>query len=145
MASGFQTSDGVDLDSRYLGINAKAKSAATADTATTATRANTLVNNRFSSKQVVVVVDLTANPGQTRTWTAPSDGIFCIPESASPPGGGNSFVFTVLGVDYGSNADVSTWAGWLRGVVLLVKKGDVFTNKSNTYTYGCICRFWPLV
>ena len=41
MASGFQTSDGVDLDSRYLGINAKAKSAAMADTATKATTATT--------------------------------------------------------------------------------------------------------
>lgn len=36
MASNYMTSDGVDLDSRYLGINAKAKSAATADTATKA-------------------------------------------------------------------------------------------------------------
>ena len=40
MASGYLTSDGKDLDARYLGINAKAKSASTADTATTATNAN---------------------------------------------------------------------------------------------------------
>ena len=33
MASGYVTSDGKDLDSRYLGINAKAKSASTADSA----------------------------------------------------------------------------------------------------------------
>lgn len=31
MASGYQTSDGIDLDSRYLGINAKAVSAKIAD------------------------------------------------------------------------------------------------------------------
>lgn len=34
MASGFLTNDGKDLDSRYLGINAKAVSAATADNVT---------------------------------------------------------------------------------------------------------------
>lgn len=34
MASGFLTNDGKDLDSRYLGINAKAASAATADNVT---------------------------------------------------------------------------------------------------------------
>ena len=33
MASGYLTSDGKDLDARYLGINSKAKSAVTADTA----------------------------------------------------------------------------------------------------------------
>lgn len=39
MASNYMTSDGVDLDSRYLGINAKAKSASAADNATYATSA----------------------------------------------------------------------------------------------------------
>lgn len=34
MASGYVTSDGKDLDSRYLGINAKAVSAKTADNVT---------------------------------------------------------------------------------------------------------------
>lgn len=34
MASGFVTNDGKDLDSRYLGINAKAASAKTADNVT---------------------------------------------------------------------------------------------------------------
>lgn len=34
MASGYVTSDGKDLDSRYLGINAKAASAKTADNVT---------------------------------------------------------------------------------------------------------------
>lgn len=41
MPSGYVTSDGKDLDERYLGINDKAKSAETADTATTATTAET--------------------------------------------------------------------------------------------------------
>ena len=44
MASGFLTNDGKDLDSRYLGINAKAVSAKTADTATKATTATTATN-----------------------------------------------------------------------------------------------------
>ena len=37
MASGYVTSDGKDLDSRYLGINAKAASAKVADSATNVT------------------------------------------------------------------------------------------------------------
>lgn len=41
MPSGYVTSDGKDLDARYLGINDKAKSAETADSATTATTAET--------------------------------------------------------------------------------------------------------
>ncbi len=44
MTSGFVTNDGKDLDSRYLGINAKAVSAKTADTATKATTATTATN-----------------------------------------------------------------------------------------------------
>lgn len=40
MGSNYVTSDGKDLDSRYLGINAKAASASKADSATNATNAN---------------------------------------------------------------------------------------------------------
>lgn len=40
MASNYVTSDGKDLDSRYLGINAKATSAGYADSAGSATNAN---------------------------------------------------------------------------------------------------------
>lgn len=43
MASGYITSDGKDLDQRYLGIDAKAKSAETADVATTATQLSTVL------------------------------------------------------------------------------------------------------
>ena len=43
MASKYVTDDGLDLDSRYLGINAKAKSAETADTADTVKSIDTQV------------------------------------------------------------------------------------------------------
>lgn len=50
MASGFLTNDGKDLDSRYLGINAKAASASKADTATTATTATNVTNKGAISR-----------------------------------------------------------------------------------------------
>ena len=42
LTSKYVTDDGLDLDSRYLGINAKAKSAETADTAEVANKANSV-------------------------------------------------------------------------------------------------------
>ena len=81
MASGYQTSDGVDLDSRYLGINAKAKSAATADTAT---KANSVAWGSVTGKPDVTkgwkgFSDLgSVAINKDVTWTAPSDGILSL-------------------------------------------------------------------
>lgn len=62
MASGFLTNDGKDLDSRYLGINAKAASAATADN----------VTNKGSAKRGSVVY-FTAS--RTSPYTAAANGV----------------------------------------------------------------------
>lgn len=74
MASGYQTSDGVDLDSRYLGINAKAKSAATADTAT---KANSVAWGNVSGKPGLRIQTATSNYVTVSSinlpWTAPVD------------------------------------------------------------------------
>lgn len=62
MASGFVTNDGKDLDSRYLGINAKAASAKTADN----------VTNKGSAKRGSVVY-FTAS--RASPYTAAANGV----------------------------------------------------------------------
>ena len=80
MASKYVTDDGLDLDSRYLGINAKAKSAESADIAT---EAETVKSVEWSSISDAPVLWPKFNYGAVistniqynrKTWTAPSDG-----------------------------------------------------------------------
>lgn len=75
MASNYVTSDGKDLDSRYLGINAKAASASKADTATTATTATNVTNKgRVVRNGSVIKANINGNI-DTTYWTATSDGV----------------------------------------------------------------------
>lgn len=83
MGSKFFTSDGKDLDSRYLGINDKAKSAANADnanyatsagsanSATTATTA-TKLSGGFSALSLGSPINFSSEAG--RPYTFPSNG-----------------------------------------------------------------------
>ena len=71
MASGYVTSDGKDLDARYLGINAKANSAKTADTATTATNVSKTVKRVGD----FVTVPYTLNKGQKQDYSMPFSGL----------------------------------------------------------------------
>lgn len=77
MASGYVTSDGKDLDARYLGINAKANSAKTADTATKATTADVAaaVNKEVKRKGDWIVVNITLKSNVPQTYTVPVSGI----------------------------------------------------------------------
>ena len=87
MASGYVTSDGKDLDSRYLGISAKAASAKTADNAThatsadTATKATTATNvtNKGSVKLSQAPIYVSTNA----SYTAPTFGILIPAKSSS--------------------------------------------------------------
>lgn len=71
MGSNYVTSDGKDLDSRYLGINAKAASASKADSATTATN----VTNKGNIVRNGNPVFVTLWGANSRAWSAPSNGI----------------------------------------------------------------------
>lgn len=71
MASGYVTSDGKDLDARYLGINAKANSANTADTATTATNVSKTVKRVGD----FVTVKYTLNKNEKRSYSMPFSGL----------------------------------------------------------------------
>lgn len=71
MATNIVTSDGKDLDSRYLGINAKAASARYADSAGSATN----VTNKGSIVRNGNPVFVTLWGANSRAWSAPSNGI----------------------------------------------------------------------
>ena len=71
MASGYITSDGKDLDARYLGINSKAASAKVADTATTATVATRLNQGFVVKNGGVIQGDLS----ETELYTVPKSGL----------------------------------------------------------------------
>ena len=114
MASGYQTSDGVDLDNRYLGINAKAKSAAKADTAA---KANT-VTSLGSGRRVYVTGDVvyaTVNAGAT--YNVVADSFLMTPGASS---------LTING------KTEDKWTGSIISNVGLsfVKKGDKLSVKS---------------
>lgn len=74
MASGYVTSDGKDLDQRYLGIDAKAKSAETADVAQ---KVNSLIGATpiLSTTQAPVTVSV-GSKKSSASWTAPDYGLF---------------------------------------------------------------------
>ena len=112
MASGFLTNDGKDLDSRYLGINAKAASAKTADTATkanTATTATNVTNKGSISRGAVVNVQIRhSSYGKV---TAPATGLAVSKSSAV------SF--------YDETSKVSGYAQY-------VKTGEVLTHNNSS-------------
>ena len=106
MASGYITSDGKDLDQRYLGIDAKAKSAEVADTASSVSWSG------ISGKPMVRLpsgpgVFSTARPQRVGTafvFTAPSD--ICITYwGATSLGGFSLYINDVL---IGQARDVTT-------------------------------------
>ena len=104
------TDDGKDLDERYLGINAKAKSAETADKASEATIVRG-IGKKLSLIRPSALVNFTIwyNKDTAGTWTAPSAGIV-----AMVSGTGGAVVPSVAG---GS------------GAALFVQEGDVVTTK----------------
>ena len=113
MASGFLTNDGKDLDSRYLGINAKAASAKTADTATTATTATNVTNKGTLRRNgAVVYAQLTSNG----TYSVPANGVI------AAVGGGMGV--SLQGNQYSAGA-------------LYVNAGDVITGSKGAAIYLC--------
>ena len=136
MASNYMTSDGVDLDSRYLGINAKAKSAATADTATTATKANSVAWSGVSGKPGLKIESaagaLVKVAKDALPWEAPVD-CQLISITTQVSGGTKTYVngneisgFKTVG---GDDEDTLYPHVYLR-------KGDSVTCNRATYHYG---------
>ena len=141
MASGYLTSDGKDLDTRYLGINAKAKSASTADTATTANGLAASVDVSANAKltclrTVKVYVEGAADWDAVAQYTFPASGLFVV-HSLSSYASSERFHAGYLKLDgvalFSSPAgdkNLSSYNGLGLGgqvVAFLVKKGSNLT------------------
>lgn len=111
MASGFVTNDGKDLDSRYLGINAKAASAKTADN----------VTNKGAAKRSATPIYFTISG--TGAYTAASTGVISMARG-----------FRCWFPNLSGNDDERS------GQALFVNKGDVIrsTGSSGSTTYGVL-------
>lgn len=111
MASGYVTSDGKDLDSRYLGINAKAASASKADNAThatsadTATKATTATN--VTNKGSVTLAQAPIFVSTNASYTLPRFGILIPAKSSS-----GAFVGSEIGY-LSSRGSVKYAIGWV--------------------------------
>lgn len=120
MASKYVTDDGLDLDSRYLGINAKAKSAETADTAEVANKANSVDwegisdrPNSFATVNYGAAITLAVNT----TVTAAKSGIVRFTVS-----GGKEGHLEVNGVYLGTPG--SNTSAVANGLMAPVSQGD---------------------
>lgn len=142
MASGYVTSDGKDLDSRYLGIKAKAASASKADTATTASglasgvdvSKNALLN---TLKRVNVSVGNSDGWDKARTYTFTATGLFHLINIFSDVASGNPHQAgyiklgsaTLWSSAAGSDGLVGNLDKWF-----FVKKGAVLTYYGGGYS-----------
>lgn len=129
MASKYVTDDGLDLDSRYLGINAKAKSAETADLANGITNLSKI---SVSSSTLVII--------SSNTFTAPSDGLFVGQSEIETVGGDSNFKVSLLidDVTYTLfNMRFPPSQIHYRAFGVFLKKGQVVTLSGNrSYLYA---------
>ena len=87
MASNYKTNDCKDLDERYLGINAKAKSASTADSVSYTNVSGRPSGMQFGGKYSY---DSGQNKNMSLSWSAPNDLIGYISATSHPGYNGNS-------------------------------------------------------
>ena len=106
MASGYVTSDGKDLDSRYLGINAKAVSAKTADSVSGSSVSKVTGIAEVNSVSINVTQKTTNNKTSTATYTVPKRGLVQITCSGTSSGSGG----TVSGNVYRNNSALFTFS-----------------------------------
>ena len=110
MASGYLTSDGKDLDSRYLAIDGKAASASKADTATTATN----VANKGTISRNGDFVSFV--PGTSGTYSCPAAGVV----TSCTTAGASSLVYV---------------NGVIRGYAVFCNAGDKIKSGSEGASY----------
>lgn len=140
MASKYLTEDGLDLDSRYLGINDKAKSAESADTATEAETAKSVEWSGITGAPVfwpkfnwgsVVTANVQYN---RKTWTAPSDGFIIQIHTQNSNGNGAIGYLRVLIDNAGFPHPQYESEGGLHGW-FPINKGSTITQDGNAPTY----------
>lgn len=142
MASGYITSDGKDLDQRYLGIDAKAKSAETADIATSAQTVTSLVGVTpvISVPQQPVMINTIGGGGTKKSWEAPSNGLLVGTVQCY---GANPKAYIKLRGEYVLQTDEL----YPLHVYWALKKGDIIETTAwrsgTSYQYGISANFFP--
>lgn len=137
MASGYVTSDGKDLDSRYLAIGGKATSAAKADTATTAT---SVAWSAVSGKPSMVVRYPSASAvtvtKATLPWTAPSNCVVWGLHVVAGGGGNVNRIIYIDGVNVYNKETYDDFDVVLHAGFAFMKKGaKISSNTSNQLTF----------
>lgn len=140
MASGYITSDGKDLDQRYLGIDAKAKSAEVADVAT---EAQGIAEGADISSSVALTalrrvnISVTVGNGWSKegTYTFPATGLFKLITGTSQNQGSStqSSYVRLNGVDLFSSSNVDSLLQNIKSPVFNVKKNDKLTFYGGGY------------
>ena len=123
MASNYVTSDGVDLDSRYLGKNAKAASASYADSAGTATN----VTNKGALYRNGNPIQFSLKGSKGSSYTVSKAGVVVGADEAV-----SGSVATVPSVEVNG---LST-----SGKAAFVQSGDVvrLSDSSPSFSYPCV-------
>ena len=132
--SNFVTDDGKDLDERYLGINAKAKSAESADYASSADSVSwDGVSGKPGLQIQTATSDYVTVAAQSFPWTAPVD---CFIKSVSYSNTSNNNYMRINGKRIGllKNAD----DGASDDLRMYVCKGDVLSSSSYAYLRSLI-------
>lgn len=127
MASGYVTSDGKDLDSRYLAIGGKAASASTADTAT---KANSVAWSAVSGKPSIP--SNVVRNGAVIKGTVRSNDTYSVPR--------NGFCFADSGYVRLNGSSVATDSAFelSDGHIFFVQSGEKITTKGETVNYVII-------
>lgn len=139
--SNFVTDDGKDLDERYLGINAKAKSAETADSVGSIdiSKVTGFDVPRVSGSRVDL--NVIVNTNQTKTWAAPASGLLALHgvEHIDNLCKLNDTNITRVAICDENGVTSNPNTGYFP-----VQKGDVLTLKSEYSSNRFIASFYPL-
>lgn len=127
MASGYVTSDGKDLDARYLGINAKAKSATTADSVAwgSVTGKPSIFTSANALRTGTVI---TLGDTYFTGYTAPSNGVLYIAVSLHSGTRGKMWYINGVGV-----YPKDKYVGDGELITFFLKKGDRLTLDGGTH------------
>ena len=133
MASGYITSDGKDLDERYLGIDGKAESAKTADSATNAdhaTSADSAVKLSAELRIQTATSDCVTVAAMSLPWTAPVD---CFIDSFTYSNDSSNNYMRINGKQIGI---FSLGDNENKDLKMYVRKGDVLSGSKYVYLKG---------
>lgn len=117
--SGFVTDDGKDLDERYLGINAKAKSAESADS----------LGDWINAEYPSYIGDVIGVSGRLGTpWVAPKSGVFKLSSYYGPS------KITIDGATLAESTSGSDGTNHLSNITVLIKEGATIASSKGAFS-----------